>query len=574
MKRLIRHLRNVSWRRWLIYGTGLVLGGILVAQLIYPVDKLVPGARVDGISVGGMKADDAVEKVQEAYYVTKTPIYFGDETDPYKTPDMRTLGVTVDSRDAVDHVRYHWWLRLIPTSMWWSRFIVGNPSSATRQNTETIRSYVTKELGSSCRVAPKNASVTVKDNKLTLVAAKNGGSCELDTVIRLIGENSPSLQDDNMVRVPMKPIEPEVKDIVVQQLIDEVEARLASDKLAVMTGNESTQLDATKVRTWLTFTEQEGDVALGIDTAKATETLNELLAKKVARAPGTVTITTRDFVELSRTGGGEGAALNVAGTAENIVTYLKADTETIPVAITTIAPQKKYIRSYSATDTGLSALIKNYADTHSGVYGVSLIELSGQGRRAGYNETRNFFPASTYKLFVAYSVLRRVEAGQMSWDDQITGGRNLRKCFDDMIVLSDNACPEELNRRIGYAGLNSDLAMLGLTNTRFIAPGQHRTTAADLATFMASLQTGQLSINSESRNIFLSALKRNIYRKGVPSGVLGVVANKVGFIDALLHDAAIVYAPSGTYVLTIMTDGSSWANIADLAKQIESLRTQ
>jgi beta-lactamase class A len=69
-------------------------------------------------------------------------------------------------------------------------------------------------------------------------------------------------------------------------------------------------------------------------------------------------------------------------------------------------------------------------------------------------------------------------------------------------------------------------------------------------------------------------MKGNVYRKGIPAGVNGTVADKVGFLDALLHDAAIVYGPHGTYVLAIMTDGSSWATIADLAGQIDALHAQ
>jgi beta-lactamase class A len=65
-----------------------------------------------------------------------------------------------------------------------------------------------------------------------------------------------------------------------------------------------------------------------------------------------------------------------------------------------------------------------------------------------------------------------------------------------------------------------------------------------------------------------------VYRQGIPAGASGAVADKVGFIDALLHDSAIVYSPSGTYVLAIMTDGSSWANIAQLTREIEALRNQ
>jgi beta-lactamase class A len=69
-------------------------------------------------------------------------------------------------------------------------------------------------------------------------------------------------------------------------------------------------------------------------------------------------------------------------------------------------------------------------------------------------------------------------------------------------------------------------------------------------------------------------MKRNIYRQGIPKGINATVANKVGFLDGLLHDAAIVYASTGPYVLVIMTDGSSWANIAELTRQIEALRLQ
>ena len=45
-------------------------------------------------------------------------------------------------------------------------------------------------------------------------------------------------------------------------------------------------------------------------------------------------------------------------------------------------------------------------------------------------------------------------------------------------------------------------------------------------------------------------------------------------MNGLLHDAAIVYGSSGTYVLAIMTDGSSWDTIADLAKSIDKLHAQ
>jgi len=128
-----------------------------------------------------------------------------------------------------------------------------------------------------------------------------------------------------------------------------------------------------------------------------------------------------------------------------------------------------------------------------------------------------------------------------------------------------------LIKKIGASGLNADIKSIGLTSTAFRADN-NLTTPNDLANYLTKLERGQLPIKTESRDRLLGAMKRNVYRQGVPSGASGQTADKVGFLWGLLHDAAIVYSPKGTYVLAVMTDGSSWANIADLTRKIEALR--
>jgi len=92
---------------------------------------------------------------------------------------------------------------------------------------------------------------------------------------------------------------------------------------------------------------------------------------------------------------------------------------------------------------------------------------------------------------------------------------------------------------------------------------------------LSLLETGQILSQQSSRDVWIASMKKNVYRQGIPKGIpSAVVADKVGFLDAWLHDASIVYSPKGTYVLVIMTESSSWANIADLAGQIETLRTK
>jgi beta-lactamase class A len=77
-----------------------------------------------------------------------------------------------------------------------------------------------------------------------------------------------------------------------------------------------------------------------------------------------------------------------------------------------VPPTEQYTRTYSASDAGLSALLANYAKDHPGTFGISMVELDGKKRRAEYNGDKQFVTASTYKLFVAYSLMKQIDAGK------------------------------------------------------------------------------------------------------------------------------------------------------------------
>ena len=60
-----------------------------------------------------------------------------------------------------------------------------------------------------------------------------------------------------------------------------------------------------------------------------------------------------------------------------------------------------------------------------------------------------------------------------------------------------------------------------------------------------------------------------VYRQGVHAGSDFTVADKVGFLDDLLHDAAIVTANESDYLIVILTDGSSWSAMSELTSLVE-----
>jgi len=65
-------------------------------------------------------------------------------------------------------------------------------------------------------------------------------------------------------------------------------------------------------------------------------------------------------------------------------------------------------------------------------------------------------------------------------------------------------------------------------------------------------------------------MKTQVYRQGIPAGSEGaVVADKVGFLeDGTLNDVGIVYGKNSTYVLSVLSTGSSWASIANVATAV------
>ena len=563
----------IKHKRILLIALGAFLALIVVAQFVYPTSRLAPFARVDGVAMGGWEKKDAAWELDARYEQTTIPLFFGENTQPYDSLQPVEIGLQVSNQERADALDYPWYMRLIPGSIAWYGLIQPEGVPAYNRDEEATQAYISDEFGESCSVDPVNATLRVNEGLVEAVPSQDGGTCAVsDIATELLGA-TPLLGETNALRVPVVPIPAEISDDEAEQQAALINQRLQAD-IPIAAGDELVQIAPNTVASWLTFDTEGDEIVVTIDAAKAKTTLNELVAPKVSRTAGVSKVTTRDFVEISRVDGARGVALDISATGAAIAGYLTGQNQEVVAQTVSTAPRVEYTRSYSPTDVGLSALMKNYANDNPGSYAVQLIELSGERRRASFDEGKAWTPASTYKLFVAYSTLKEVESGAWKWSDEIVPGRDLSTCFDDMISRSDNPCAEALLKKVGFQQITNDARSIGATTTSFLGSDGIKTSAADLALLLASLKSGQLLEKQSSRDRFLSALSGNIFRQGIPAGVSGSVANKVGFLDDYLNDAAIVTGSSGTYVLVILTKGSSWANIAELAKQLQELRAQ
>ena len=175
--------------------------------------------------------------------------------------------------------------------------------------------------------------------------------------------------------------------------------------------------------------------------------------------------------------------------------------------------------------------------------------------------------ASTYKMFVLYSVLKRIDEGSMHFTDEVLG-TNVDACLQTIIIDSNNECAIALSDRIGWIKIQDEGKALGATELDWRE--ELYGTVSDAAVIPLKLAKGEI-LSESSRNYMLDLMKRQRFRDGIPAGTESVVADKVGFIDGWLNDAAIVYSPAKPYILAIYTYDESWANIAEITRQIENV---
>ncbi len=240
-----------------------------------------------------------------------------------------------------------------------------------------------------------------------------------------------------------------------------------------------------------------------------------------------------------------------------------------PIVDGPIAKSASTVPSVDKTTTNLTTKLTSSLNSifTGATYAVNVVDMSTGGTVVGVNVNTQYTSASTYKLYVAYSMISAVESGEKTWNSELDG-QTLRSCFATMIVNSDNDCPTAWLNEKGFATVNQQIHDAGFTQTT-IAHENMLTDAADLAKYLTRLYQGSF-MDSDSRSMLLGYMKTQVYRSGIPAGIgdNGTVADKVGFLDDLLHDASIIYTAKGDYVMVILTNESSWASIAQAASTI------
>lgn len=212
------------------------------------------------------------------------------------------------------------------------------------------------------------------------------------------------------------------------------------------------------------------------------------------------------------------------------------------------------------------------------------------GTVARWNPDRIYYAASLYKLEVLYEAFRQQRLGVLNFERTVpiidryaaedlgtlsrlpraaTGEVAIADAVRAMIMLSDNTSATLLLDLLGHRNIDATMAALGLTSSS-VNTIELPTTAADMARLMEAIVRGE-GLDAEAARAMVELLLAQETRAGIPRGVpAGVlVGNKTGTWPGATHDVAVVLAPSGTYVLAVLTEGSwAWAPIVRVSRAV------
>ena len=575
------------WKLLLIIIVAVLVLAQVIFQIVYPSSRLIPGTKVDGLLVGGMKYADAAKELDNAYGKLPLDIYFGDNTAAFQSPKMSEVGIGVDNAARLKEITYPFYLRFVPTSIWWASSLSKPGEIAYTYDKNKISEYTISKVGDDCSIKPQNASLKLIDSKLQLVPSVSGGTCDINEFQQALAEVQPGADDKNKVRVSIDPTPAPVTDDMARDLAAMLNGRLAAPMpMAVDTATDT--IPGRVVLSWLDFTadvpvqaidnsaHQLASLKFSVNQKRMEDYLDQSIAAKLIKKPGVSKVSTHDFTETSRVNGANGRGVDLVKTTHSVEDYINKKNDKAIGVTTVVGPTVVYTRSYSPTSVGFSALITQYAQDNPGTYGIVFTELTGvkYPRSAAYQADTRFPAAGMHSLYLAYTYVMEEHAGVARPVDVISDGTNAEECFKNMLQQFDEGCRKGFYDHFGYATIMSRSAALGLTKTKFMGEDTV-TSASDLHKVMVGLFNNQVA-KTEGGSRILSTIKTVRDDEGIPAGVgsgAGQIAHVIGETDTVHNDTAIIYSRNyGVYALTVMSDGVSWDKVSGLAKKIQALK--
>ncbi|MEK7603174.1 MAG: serine hydrolase [Patescibacteria group bacterium] len=524
----------------------IFFGSVIVIQLVYPVNRALPLSKFADINLGFSTSSAAAVKIT-SLNDRQLSVSVGEKTVDIS---LAEIGLAVNELELASKLTdYPLSRRLIPFS------ILSRPSysdvTQTKVVNETILKSFTTAIASSSNTQAKEGSIINKNGKLSIVAPVAGRNYTHEAIAQYFSIGTDTAISGHAVLAYQSSV-PTMAYDQLQSLSKNIQ-NFASTDFLVRFGQSSIKIPAADLLKSISFT---ADPKSGTPVLSLSRSIIEKSLEKLANS-----------IFTPPTASSVGQELDIEKSMVNIQDAAISGLDSTTVVAKSIAPRDGPV--YPATSLGIQQIIDEWRTIYRWVdVAVDFQQIDGS-KTAGLDDGRLFFSASVYKSLVAWRVLTEAEEGRLDPTKPLVGGKNLDECLEEMIVVSASNCAEGVVKKYGgYTALDNFInqhEISGIQLSRGLS-----VSADGMRQFLHKLH-GEKLMNKSGTDKLISYMKRQNYRKGIPAGSAGEVADKVGYNprNPSWHDAAIVYHPKSTYSLVVLTaSGGQFPMIADLAKQI------
>ena len=548
-----------------IYGFISVILLIILIQLIYPRGISTPFASISGQGSAGFAGKQKILSSLSSFdsRIVTVHTHTKDITTGY-----RDLGVTIDPETTVNNLTiYSLKKRFLPFSILFN----GHNNPIARGISEPQLNLFVKDVVAIAGKKPVNAFVSLNGTEFKISPSEEGSEYQVSALKSAV--LVADLSDKGQIVFSPTVLFPDISSELAGSVVLPFQNRL-KNPLVVSSADNSTTFDVAQMASWVDIFHHPAQKKLEISFNK-TKVTNALISlKQSVDYPAKPPVTTMlNGAQAGRTDGANGRSVSLDELVKQVMESPTISGNSISVAPVDIVPKEVIERRYSKDNTGMQNLLDYWTASHKGQYGISFQTLNGR-ILASTNSGRLFPAVGINKAYIAGLIYNRIAGGvSLSLSSRTTTGDSVANCLNKMIVNSNEACTNALGDIIGWSSSDNQLLVQGFTSTS-LAYGASLTTAEDSANWLVKLSNSSITTVSHT-NALTSLMSNQSIRTGIPAGSPGIrVDNKSGASGRFINDIALVHYPKGAYALAIMSEGSSYAQFADLANEINKVISQ
>lgn len=234
------------WQRrgfWLATGAGLavLLVGLYVGGAAVSQDRIPRDTTVLGVDIGGMRAADAAQKLDQdlqPLIEEPLPVVLNDAEGQIEPEEA---GLRFDAAATVDRLVG---FTLSPTRLW-SRFAGAGKATAVVKVDPQVLELTVEGLAPSFATPPKDGALTFADGKPKVEMSEEGAEVDVPAAAEKVAKDW--LAGPRPLEFPSVAVEPEISDAEVARALEEDAEPLVAGPIKVQVDGQTATLEPTQL---------------------------------------------------------------------------------------------------------------------------------------------------------------------------------------------------------------------------------------------------------------------------------------------------------------------------------------